>query len=135
MAQMETRIEVLEAALRRLEARILKLEQDLERLNTPTALERAKAKRASLGKTRSKSMSLSWLIILENIAEKGDASIDDIEIIITEKRLGIQRSAVRAQLSAYKSRKSVESIGEAQYRLTPFGRKILAHEKRRTEGR
>ncbi|HRO49964.1 MAG TPA: winged-helix domain-containing protein [Hyphomicrobium sp.] len=135
--EMELRkhIALLERSLKGALDQISALKSELVELQARVRAEALEGNRTAKGKIRSKAMSRAWLTILGHMAEKGTEgmSVDAIEEQVKLRGLGIQRRAIRAQLSNYKRRKLIEQFGEAQYRLTGFGRMTLSHERHRAE--
>jgi hypothetical protein len=134
-AKLREQIALLERSLKSAQEKIAALKGELEELHASAQAEVHKGNRTAKGKLRSKAMSRAWLTILGYMAEKGTdgMSVDAIEEQVKLRGLGIQRRAIRAQLSNYKRRKLIEQFGEAQYRLTMFGRMMLSHERHRAE--
>jgi hypothetical protein len=68
-----------------------------------------------------------WRSIFQYISSKGHsgASINDIEGYLQSINVEIQRGAIRSQLSNYKQKNVLEAVGDAVYKLTPDGAKLL----------
>jgi DNA-binding transcriptional MerR regulator len=77
---------------------------------------------------RPRGVSSTWKSILQFIGSKSEvgASIDEIEAYVTTNNLEVQRGAIRSQLSNYKQRGALQTVGDAQYKLTQQGEELLA---------
>lgn len=116
----QQRLDEAHDAVRQLEAELRGLRSARESVGGLPARQRSTAVRA-------RGLSSTWRSILQFVGSKGDAgvTIDDIQSFVDGQNLDIQRGAIRSQLSLYKQREMLETIGDAQYKLTAQGDAFL----------
>jgi hypothetical protein len=125
------------AELRLTEAREVArdIEAELRGLNSARdTLSGVPSTRQRVPPPRPRRVSNAWKTVLQFIGSKGElgASIDEIYEFSNSSSLEMQPGAIRSQLSNYKQSGALDTVGDAQYRLTPQGDALLkqsdAHE-------
>ena len=76
---------------------------------------------------RPRGLSATWRSILQFIGSKGEsgASIDDIVAYAASKYPDMERGAIRSQLSNYKQKGALDTVGDARYSLADQGEELL----------
>jgi hypothetical protein len=129
----EARLQRTKERLREHQDLLFRLDGELHGLRTA----RKALETELMGKPSSqqRGISTAWLKILGEIAKHGEAgaSLDAIDSFIEQNSFGIARNATRSQLSNYKARGFIEQVGEAQYRISLQGTRLLERQQQFNE--